>query len=793
MKRNRLVALVLVMLLCATFFSPTSVASNASDIKSRLDTILQMEKYKPGPNGNRWYNRECWKFVKAISNELFGVDIPTGPNGLYYLTGAGSNANWSTIGSYSGGSATQEDIISLLKGAQSGDIIQFRSKETPQHTVMIYSVNNNSITLYHQASKYGVKLDSIQWSDLCKWNNDTASGLGTFNTNDSTHGLSLYRCNKPIIESKPNSSGVSSNGTAVVSTQKIQIYNTTNITQTTAKVNATCTYTGTRPSSVGLYLGTTESNMSARGSDIIDHNQNPFGIWYNLSELSAGTTYYYQFYAAVNGQAEPTKSEIKSFTTLPSTTPTKGSISLSRTSLTMKDTECVSLEAVTTPAGQNVNWTSSNPAVATVDRGNIVALKAGTTTITAALASNSAVKAQCVVTVTAEVKPKISLTVKGASNIAQNTARVDASCSYTGTRPTSVGLYLGTSTSNMSAYGSDNINHNQNPFDVWYNLRGLFAGTTYYYRFYAMVNDTPQWSDIRSFTTENAVIEDPISGGFAMKGSSNITQSTARVDASYSYTGMRPSSVGLYLGTSSSNMSAYGSDTINHNQNPFDVWYNLSGLSAGATYYYRFYATVNGETIWSDISNFTTTAAPISQPQTQGAVSLTHKGASSITQTTARVDASCSYTGTRPSSVGLYLGTSASNMSAYGSDHINHNQNPFDIWYNLKDLSAGTTYYYRFYAIVNGETKWSDTRTFTTSAAASVSVNTRTGIVTGTNGSYLAINDKPAASPANSTQIGRIPPGGQITVYTDKTSGNWYWVEYNGVQGYAYKNYITLR
>lgn len=67
------------------------------------------------------------------------------------------------------------------------------------------------------------------------------------------------------------------------------------------------------------------------------------------------------------------------------------------------------------------------------------------------------------------------------------------------------------------------------------------------------------------------------------------------------------------------------------------------------------------------------------------------------------------------------------------------------------------------------------------------------GTVTGTNGKNLAINDAPGASPEHSNKVGRIPPGGQMKVYPDRTSGNWYWVEYNGIQGYAYKKYITLQ
>ena len=61
------------------------------------------------------------------------------------------------------------------------------------------------------------------------------------------------------------------------------------------------------------------------------------------------------------------------------------------------------------------------------------------------------------------------------------------------------------------------------------------------------------------------------------------------------------------------------------------------------------------------------------------------------------------------------------------------------------------------------------------------------GKVHDTDGS-LAINSKPSAG----YRIGKIPEGGVCTVFPDLASGNWYWVEYNGVQGYSYGKYITL-
>ena len=67
------------------------------------------------------------------------------------------------------------------------------------------------------------------------------------------------------------------------------------------------------------------------------------------------------------------------------------------------------------------------------------------------------------------------------------------------------------------------------------------------------------------------------------------------------------------------------------------------------------------------------------------------------------------------------------------------------------------------------------------------SVTVKYGTVHNTAGN-LAIN----SIAASGYQIGKIPEGGVCMVYPDKSSGNWYWVEYNGVQGYSYGKYITL-
>lgn len=84
-----------------------------------------------------------------------------------------------------------------------------------------------------------------------------------------------------------------------------------------AKPYVTVTYkSGKKPASVGIYVGTSKSNLKKAASDSITHSKNPFNVWYVLKKeanltLKAGTTYYYQFYAVIGGTEY--KSSVASF------------------------------------------------------------------------------------------------------------------------------------------------------------------------------------------------------------------------------------------------------------------------------------------------------------------------------------------------------------------------------------------------------------------------------------------------------------------------------------------------
>ena len=102
----------------------------------------------------------------------------------------------------------------------------------------------------------------------------------------------------------------------------------------------------------------------------------------------------------------------------------------------------------------------------------------------------------------------------------------------------------------------------------------------------------------------------PSSVTFSSLGVRNLTSTNAEPYCTISYTGARPSEVGLYLRREDGGViQKVASDTINHNKNPFEAYYDLNAeageyLRPGNQYYYKFYAIVNGVEYSSDVYDF---------------------------------------------------------------------------------------------------------------------------------------------------------------------------------------------
>ncbi len=83
--------------------------------------------------------------------------------------------------------------------------------------------------------------------------------------------------------------------------------------------------------------------------------------------------------------------------------PVETTLTINAATLSLKTGETATLVATVTPADKPVSWSSSNPAVASVENGKITAVGAGQTTVTAAADGKSV---SCTVTVTAAYDPK---------------------------------------------------------------------------------------------------------------------------------------------------------------------------------------------------------------------------------------------------------------------------------------------------------------------------------------------------------------------------------------------------
>lgn len=102
-----------------------------------------------------------------------------------------------------------------------------------------------------------------------------------------------------------------------------------------------------------------------------------------------------------------------------------------------------------------------------------------------------------------------------ASDVTETSAAVGAKCVYAGARPTSVGLYVGTSLLNMkksSVVYYPDPSKSDDPISISCNVSGLTSGTTYCYRFYAEINGIEYTSDVYRFVTGGQAPAD--SGGF---------------------------------------------------------------------------------------------------------------------------------------------------------------------------------------------------------------------------------------------------------------------------------------
>ena len=210
---------------------------------------------------------------------------------------------------------------------------------------------------------------------------------------------------------------------------------------------------------------------------------------------------------------------------------------------------------------------------------------------------------------------------------------------------------------------------------------------------------------------------------------SGITNNDAVVNGYISEYEEMPTYVGIYFGTSEDEMEKIIRDSTPgglYLASDIDVDYDItidSGevLEPNTTYYYQFFARVDGKDVKGEIKSFTTLE---SIPEANVSVE-TEKEIRDLTADNAKLFVRISDFEVKPDEAGLYFGKSPDDLVK-----VARRKNPmslydypsFEIWFDINAdvhiaLEPETTYYYQHYAKIGDTEKRGEIESFTTPAA----------------------------------------------------------------------------
>ena len=300
------------------------------------------------------------------------------------------------------------------------------------------------------------------------------------------------------------------------------------------------------------------------------------------------------------------------------------------------------------------------------------------------------------------------------SSIGTNSATVSADLLDLGGASTVLSAYHGTvdGGTNISAWQSDsNLSGIASLGQSSIGLTNLNASTSYVFRVRATNSAGSTWSDAVSFTTGSV----PKAPALSVANPTTVGTTTATTKGNLlSFDGSTNPTVTLYYGTSDGNQTPanWTASPVSLSTKPVgSLNHNLTSLTAGTTYFYRYFATVTisgtAYSSFSDLGSFTTLGLP----------KIETPGATGITKTSATLNAKLTFTNGNDSNVTFYWGDNN------GSNNGNHNQwdNPLAsstnqgvgvVGQSISGLSTGTTYYYTAKAVNAQGTAWATVKTF---------------------------------------------------------------------------------
>ena len=535
------------------------------------------------------------------------------------------------------------------------------------------------------------------------------------------------------------------------------------VTETDAKLSMTVKLSaGMNARKAGFYIGTNANYLTKSKKELTVKNTDlSKGVSFQISdygfELQPGTKYYYRFYCVINGYEVCSK--VASFTTKgkagqPTTNinpkwSSYKAASITQNSATISAKVTYGKSVKVDRVGFYLGTTSNNLKKSTVyDAVNAnrssstifynlekkgVDLNPNTTyyyqfyAIVGGKEYKSAVKSFKTKTSQQDTALNPTWSKYNATDITSTNATIGATVNYGKTlKADRCGFYLGTTQNNLKkATKYDTITQSRSYTEMWYDLnkygQTLKPNTTYYYQFYIVIAGKEYKSAAKSFRTQGLTQQAvALTPTWSKYNATDITSTNATISATVNYgKTLKADSCGFYLGTTINNLQkATKYDTITQSRSYTEMWYDLNKyghtLKPSTTYYYRLYLVVDGKEYLSDVRSFTTAKTELSPVWSDYKVS-------NISKTNATIAGKVTYGKTvKPERCGFYIGTSRDNLEmAKKYDTINASRTYSQMSYGMNKygytLKAGTTYYYRFYVVVNGVEYLSDIRSFTTS------------------------------------------------------------------------------
>ena len=570
---------------------------------------------------------------------------------------------------------------------------------------------------------------------------------------------------------------------------------------TDATIAKTISVSGTSISSVskvGAVLYNSSGSQLASKSETPTPSNGVINAWYTIGSgkelnyaLTAGTTYKYRFFATIGGKEY--YSDYYSFTTgggvSVSFADYSAQQSIGMTTATLAKTISVSGTSISSVSKVGaVLYNSSNTQLAsksetptsvngvinawyTVGSGKELnyALTAGTTykyRFFATIGGQNYYSSYFNFTTTPDTTPSVTVNFSNNSkqSIGPTNATLAKTISVSGasiSSVTKVGMDLYNNGGTRLAGKSETPIPKDGVINAWYDVNSelgytLTPNTAYKYRFYVTIGGQNYYSSYFTFTTPAS----SISVTFSNYSNHSIGTTNATLAKTISVSGAAITSVskvGIDLYDSAGIRLAGKTETPTPKNGVINAWYDVNSelgytLSPSTNYRFRFLATINGTTYYSEYFTFTTGSI--------GASWSAYNDKQSVGTTNAVLARTLSLSGgtsiSSVSSVGIELYNSNGSRIGYKTEKPTPKDGVINMWYDCNSelsvtLTPGTYYTYRFIAVIGGATCYSPTYSFTTNSikVTGISLNASTltlDLAKGNTGSLSA-----SVSPSNAT------------------------------------------